>query len=131
MIGQKYIYVIRDRYYPGAISAKEDDQKWIFYKGKSKKIISNPLLLNRLRADRLSLISNMSPDYFISIVLVNNDCLMTPMTNTKSDSFLVSLKKFPELIKVLESQEGVEPLKEEQVAVAARDFAALNMNGSH
>lgn len=128
MAGDKYFYVIRDRYYPGAISAKEDDAKWLYYKGKKKQIINNPMMLNRLRVEHLALLSNVDVKYFISIVLVNDDCLMTPMDCTCNDSFLVSLKKFPKLIKIIESSSDVEPLQKESVAAAMKDFAKLNLN---
>ena len=128
MIGDKFIYVIRDRYYPGVISATETDPKWIYYKGKKKKFINNPLLMNKARMENLSLIANLDSKLFISIVLINNDCLMTPMQNTENNSFLVSLKKFPELIKVLESQSDVNPLNSELIAFLAKDFASINLN---
>jgi hypothetical protein len=127
MAGDKFFYVIRDRYYPGAIAAKEDDPKWIYYKGKKKGPINNPLLLNKVRMERLALLANMDPKYFISIVLVNDDCLMTPMENTHPDSFLVSLSRFPALIKALESSD-VAPLNKETVNAAMKDFARLNLN---
>ena len=127
MAGDKFFYVIRDRYYPGAIAAKEDDPKWIYYKGKKKGPINNPLLLNKVRMERLALLANMDPKYFISIVLVNDDCLMTPMENTHPDSFLVSLSRFPALIKALESSD-VAPLNKETVNAAMKDFARLNIN---
>lgn len=131
MVGEKFIYVIRDRYYPGALSATEDDPKWIFYRGKKAKVIPNPLLMNHLRMERLSLLTNLDLKLFVSIVLINNDCLMTPMQNTKCDSFLVSLKKFPELIKTLENQKDIPPLNEESIAVAVKDFAHLNLNSKN
>ena len=94
-------------------------------------MIPNPLLMNHLRMERLSLLTNLDLKLFVSIVLINNDCLMTPMQNTKCDSFLVSLKKFPELIKTLENQKDVPPLNEESVAVAVKDFAHLNLNSKN
>lgn len=128
MIGDKFIYCIRDRYYPGVIEAKEDDPKWLYYCGKKKTAINNPLLLNKLRVERLSLITAIDSKELISIVLVNNDCMMTPLSLTKSDSFLVSLKKFPKLIELLESQD-VPPLDPNSAALLARDFSELNLNG--
>ncbi|HBM70629.1 MAG TPA: hypothetical protein DD377_04630 [Firmicutes bacterium] len=128
MIGDKYIYCIRDRYYDGAIAAKETDPSWIFYKGKKATYIKNPMLVNKVRVDRMSLMTGIDSKIFISIVLINDDCMMTRLNNTYTDNFIVSLKKFPFLIEQLESND-VSPLDPKSIAIAARDFSELNLNG--
>ncbi|MBQ7249990.1 MAG: hypothetical protein IJS37_01405 [Bacilli bacterium] len=125
LFGNKYFYCIRDRYYDGALAAKEEDESWIFFHKKKTEYIKNPMMVNKLRLQRLSLMSGIEEKFFISIVLINDDCLLTPLKGTSDDSFLVSLRDFPKLIDQLEARD-VDPLDERSVAVAARDFAALN-----
>ncbi len=125
LFGNKYFYCIRDRYYPGALAAKEEDESWIFFHKKKHEFIKNPMMVNKLRLQRLSLMSGIEEKFFISIVLINDDCLLTPLNSQSEDSFLVSLRDFPKLIDQLESRD-VDPLDERSVAVAARDFADLN-----
>lgn len=128
VIGDKFIYCIRDRFYDGAVVVKEEDDGWLFYHGRKKKIIPNALAMNLLRTERLSLMSGIDLKLFISIVIINNDCLITPYESTMDNSYLVSLRNFPKLIEYLESQD-VENLDPHTSAVAARDFSELNLHG--
>ena len=128
VIGDKFIYCIRDRYFDGALVINEDNDGWLYYHGKKKHIVSNPLSMNLLRLERLSLMSGIDRKLFVSIVVINDDCLITPFTSTRDDSFLVSLKGLPKLIKYIESR-NVEILDPHLSAVAARDFSELNLHG--
>lgn len=127
LCGEKYFYCIRDRYYAGAVAAKEDDESWIYFHARKSEYIKNPMMLNKLRVQRLSLMSSIKEEDFISIVLINDDCLITPIEGDleHGNSFLSSLRDFPKLIDQLESRD-VDPLDEYAVSVAARDFAELN-----
>ena len=48
--------------------------------------------------------------------------------NESKDNFLVSLSKLEKLIEAIEARKDVAPLKEEQLAIAVRDFAELNQS---
>jgi hypothetical protein len=131
LFGNKYIYVIKDRYYRGVISGKIEDPNWTNYIGKKKKKVpSNPMILNKIRTDRLSLLTGLNRKYFISIVLVNDDCLVTPFENQQEDNLLVPMGKLEKLIEAIEARKDVAPLKKEQLAIAVRDFAELNQTES-
>lgn len=127
LFGNKFIYVIKDRYYQGAISGKAYDPSWVHYIGRKKKRnFDNPLLLNKVRADRLAMLSGLDRKYFISIVLVNDDCLVVPFENEGEESFLVSMGKLEKFVEAFEGRKEVLPLNKEQLAIAVRDFAELN-----
>ena len=130
LIGNKFIYCIRDRYYDGAIRAKEKDQSWVFYSKKNKKgeIIPNPLRMNALRVDRMSLMTNLDKKLFISVILVNDDCLISPYEVTYPNNFVVSLKNFSSFIREKESL-PIEPMDPRALDVAAKDIAQLNQYG--
>ena len=128
VIGEKFIYCIRDRYFDGALVVKEDNDGWLYYHGKKKTIVPNSLSMNLLRVERLSLMSGIDQKLFVSIVLINDDCLITPFDLTRENSYLVSLKRLPKLIDYIESQD-VEILDPHTSAVAARDFSELNLHG--
>lgn len=127
LIGNKYFYCIRDRYYDGAVAAKEENPSWIFFNKDKGRYIPNPLITNKLRVQRLSLMSGIEEKMFISIVLINDDCYLTPYDPVSEDNFLSSLKDFPKLIEELESRD-VLPLDPLQIATAARDFSELNQS---
>lgn len=127
LIGNKYFYCIRDRYYDGALAAKEDNPSWVFFNKDKGRYIQNPLIMNKLRVQRLSLMSNIDEEMFISIVLINDDCYLTPYEAKSNDSFLSSLKDFPKLIEQLESRD-IAALDANEAAMAARDFSELNQS---
>ena len=129
LVGNKYIYCIRDRYYPGALSAQPEDKSWIYYKRKTAQYIDNPMLKNVVRTERLSLITGIPRDIFVSIVLINDDCYLSPFENDGGNSFLITLKTLPQLIAILEGREDVEPLDEWEVQRVVADFAELKRNG--
>lgn len=130
LIGNKFIYCIRDRYYDGALRAKEEDQSWVFYSRKNKKgaIIPNPLRMNALRVDRMSLMTGLDKKLFISVVLVNDDCLISNYEVTSESNFVVSLKNFASFIDEKESL-PIEPMDPRALDVAAKDIAQLNLHG--
>ncbi len=130
LIGDKFIYCIRDRYYDGAIRAKEDDQSWVFYSKKNKKgaIIPNPLKVNAARVDRMSLMTGLDKKLFISVVLVNNDCLISNYEVSSTDNYVVSLRNFASFISEKESL-PIEPMDPRALGVAAKDIAQLNLHG--
>ncbi len=129
LFGNKFIYVIKDRYYQGAISGKAEDPYWENYLGnKKKRTTRNPLLLNRIRADHIATLSGLTRAYFINIVLVNDDCLVVPFENRSNDDYLVSLSKLEKLVEAIEARKDVAPLNAEQLAIAVRDFAELNQS---
>lgn len=124
LVGNKYIYCIRDRYYEGALKAKESDPTWVHYGRKSSKYISNPMMRNLVRMEYLSLISGIDNSMFISIVVINDDCYTMPFESESRDSFLVCMKALPFLIKELEERD-VPPLDSWEVERVVNDFAAL------
>lgn len=127
LIGNKFFYCIHDRYYEGALAAKEENPSWVYFHKNSGSYITNPLVLNKLRIQRLSLMSGIDEKLFIGIVLINNDCYLTPFQIQSDDNYLSSLKEFPKLIEQLEARD-VDPLDPRAIAVAARDFSQLNQS---
>lgn len=131
LFGEKYIYVIKDRYYNGGISAKEKDNSWIYYTGKKKNLtkqyIDNPLKINMLRLKKLAQITGIDKSMFISIVLINDDCSFTAFEGHAKDNFIVTRRGFKKLIKSLE-QRDVNKINEDQLQYAVKDIAKLNLN---
>lgn len=128
IFGDKFIYVIKDRYYSGAIKGEMDDKSWVLYQGKGKRIVKNPVALNRIRADRLSMVSGLNRSFFISIVLVNDDCMVIPFAKNGPDDYIISASKLGKFIESQEKREDVPPFSADDLATAVRDLAALNHN---
>ncbi|MCQ2742911.1 MAG: hypothetical protein MJ239_06450 [Bacilli bacterium] len=130
LFGDKFIYVIKDAYFHGAVKANADDPSWVnFYTKKKKKYIDNPLIKNKIRADRISIASGLDRNYFVSVTLVNDDCMLTPLENKEGGNFLVPLSHFQKFIEANESRKDVHPFSAEELSIAVRDLDELNQNG--
>jgi len=107
LFANKYIYVIKDRYYRGGISGDYSDNVWFFYGQKGvKEEFENPMHINEKRIQKLSNITHFDNEYFISIILINDNAIVKNLKgmNTKS-SFIIPKSKFKKLIKTIESKD--------------------------
>ncbi|MFA5421809.1 MAG: nuclease-related domain-containing protein [Bacilli bacterium] len=128
LFGTKWIFVIKDCYYPGAISAKENDASWIHYLSRKKKhYIDNPLKVNAKNVKDLSMITQIDINMLISVVVINDDCLIGPFERTSRTNFLVPRNQIRKLINALENQE-VEAIDEEALDRAVKEIDRLNLN---
>lgn len=125
LFGDKYIYCIKDRFYRGAIEGNEMDKSWFFYpKMFEKRYIDNPLLKNKERVKRFSYATNIDPKLLVSIVVVNDDCLLFPFDVKEKDSFLVPLSKLNRLIKNIEKRD-VSKIDAKQLQYVVNDLARM------
>lgn len=126
LFGEKYIYVIKDRYYRGGISGHGDDKVWIFFNKKGEKVeIDNPMMINMKRLNKLSTMTQIDESFFISIVIINDDCVVKDIDKFNTDnSFIVSKKRLPQLIKAIESRD-VKKMNESQLSYAVQDISKL------
>jgi hypothetical protein len=128
LFGAKWIYVIKDCCYFGAISAKENDASWIHYLSKKKKrYIDNPLKVNAEKLNQLAMITQIDKNMLISIVVINDDCHVEPFERTSKTNFFVQRSKLHKLIKALENQEVV-AINEEGLSLAVKEIYRLNLN---
>lgn len=129
LCGNKYIYVIKDYYFDGGLSANENDRAWIYYhkigKQKIKEKIDNPLLLNEKRVNLLCKITGLDRSLIISVVLINNDCQFSKFEGKSKNNFLVTRSNFKKFIKSFENK-NIADLRDSQLSIAVNDIAKLN-----
>jgi hypothetical protein len=124
--GDKYIFVITDRYYDGALNAKANDPSWFYYQKGGKKIdIPNPLLENRFAMDRLSIASGINTSFMVGIVLVNDDCFLNPFESDESESLLVPVSQLEKLVFLYEKKENVKPFVKKELWQTIQDLHEL------
>ena len=126
LFGDKYIYVIKDRYYRGAISGKKEDSTWFFYSNQKKQFeMDNPMAMNEKRLEKLSLVTNIDKSFFISILVINDNCVVkTANELNKNNSFIVSKKNLRKLIKNIEKR-NVKNMDQKQLEFAVQDISRL------
>ena len=126
LFGDKYIYVIKDRYYRGAISGNKEDSTWFFYSSDGKQYeMENPMKINEKRVDKLSLVTQIDPSFFISVVIINDNCVIKNASElNKENSFIVSRKNLKKIIKMVERRD-VKRMDQKQLEYAVQDISKL------
>ena len=106
LISNKYIYVIKDRYYQEPISASVNDMVWLAYNKKGAKTeFNNPIMMNNIRCDKFSNIKFIDRKCLISIVVVNDDAYVEKQEELNTfNSFFVRKKDLKKLIKTIEKR---------------------------
>ena len=124
--GDKFIFVITDRYYDGALNAKANEASWFYYQKGGKKIdIPNPLLENRLAMERLSIASGINISFMVGIVMVNDDCFLTTLQSDENESLLVPVSRLEKVIFLYEKKEGVKPFVRKELWQTIQDLHEL------
>jgi hypothetical protein len=107
--GDKFLYVIMDHYFEGAISAKAEDFYWVYYvkdhKTTLKKEIRSPIMETKEIVHRLSMMSGLPINFLVGIVLINSDCFVSRYQNVDGEVQLVSANRLGEVITSYESKE--------------------------
>lgn len=128
LFGEKFIYLIKDRYYDGFIEAKERDKSWVFTsRNRERKFIDNPLINNSIRVKRFASLAGLNESYIYSIVVVNDDCHIEEFAILDSKTRLVKKNQLVRTIQTIESQ-NILPLNDVQMRLAVKDIARLNKN---
>ncbi len=106
LLGNKYIYLIYDYYFEGAVDASLEDDYWIYHKmDKTKVKITNPIKKSKKITEYFAVANSIDPAYMVTIVLINNDCFISPIKNASKKENLVTLSKLEKLINSYESQD--------------------------
>lgn len=125
IFGEKYIYAITDKYWKMGIFGKPQDESWLLYKTDKKRIyIDNPLQKNELRIEKLSLISGIDRDMFVTIVLTNNDCVCDETLVLNNKNVIIKQKNLTKLILKYENS-SINKINEEQLQKVIYDLNSL------
>ena len=124
--GDKFIFVITDRFYDGALNVKTNEPSWFYYRKGDKKIdIPNPLLANRFAVDRFSIASGINTSFMVGIVLVNDDCFLNPFVSDENESLLVPVSQLEKLIFLYEKKPDVKPFVKKELWQTIQDLHEL------
>lgn len=125
IFGEKFIYIITDKYYEGNLRGKQTDKSLILIDKKGKKFYTdNPYLESQKLLTSLSLNTDLDSEIMIGIAVVNNGVNIGVKPEGKQ-YYAIQIKKLPQLIKAIESR-PVDPLNEKQLARAVQGFDKLN-----
>lgn len=122
--GDKFIYVITDVFYEGAVNTNKEDNRWIYYYKKgSKGSVPNPLKINEFALETLSIQSGIAPSYLVGLVIVNNDCYENAQEG--EEQLLVPIRNLEKVIASYESRD-VKPFVKEELWQTVKDLHDLS-----
>lgn len=125
LFGEKYIYLISSRKYSYQVKGGEYDNSWVYLNNKKiPEFIDNPVLMNKKRIEKLSMITNIKLDYIIGIVLTNDEAYFDNKISDESNLF-VPYSKLRKTIKKFETK-PVKKINNNDLAMAVKDLAKLN-----
>ena len=132
LFGEKYIYVFKDVYFDGGVSARENDNAWVYFhkngKKQVKEFVDSPLKRASMLTSYFSQATRLSPSFFKSIALINDDCAIEDFKQTSNNIYLSTPKKVNKLIENIEKTD-IKPLNQKQLEMAVKDIATrLNIN---
>jgi len=127
LFGNKYIYVINDYLYKGALTGNPQDLKWILKNKKGEeKMVDSPLLETKQLLQKLSLRTSLDHNNFIGITLVSKDTKITDLDVNDSQNFIIDTKDFTKLILKIEGRD-ISPLNPEELKKRVHEIDDLNM----
>ncbi len=131
LITEKYFFIIKDYYFDGKIEGKVDDSNWIYYFGNPNKpkkaFVDNPLFANRNRMSQLSILTNIDKSIMASIILVNDDCIISNIVTNNESEFIVKRKDLKKFVKSMDSNENIGRLDQEELTYTVHDLARMNL----
>lgn len=105
LFGEKFIYVIMDKYYEGDLTGNSYDQSLVMLaKNGSKNYVDNPYVTFNKLLSRLSTVTGISTDLMIGITMINNDCRMNINSSSKQ-FFMIQRKRFSKLVDTIEERD--------------------------
>lgn len=130
LLGNKYIYIIKDNYVEGGVTYKINDESWIEFYGNNKnpkrRYMNNMVLLNASRVKKFSVITGLSTSLIISINIFNNNSVIDEYESDDKTTYIVKQKNLKKLIASIEGRD-VAPLDQKQLAYAVKDIAKINL----
>ena len=110
----KFIYCIGEKYFSGPISGRFDDSQWFKYNKKNQvEHIKNPMILPKVRVEYLRGSLRANDDLFVSVVLVNDSCIIDQIEGCPKNNFIMNLSDFKSFIKQREKTNipSIDPLQ--------------------
>ena len=132
LFGDKFFYCIVDRVYIGGITGSYKDESIINYKSSKSdeySLVPNPIVSNQRRVEKFSLVSGIEREDLISIVLVNDDCLISEKLDVRNGrDFIIHISDLPKLIKEIASRH-IGKINSKQIENVVREkILRMNIN---
>lgn len=128
LFGDKYVYQIAFREYPGAVTGDGNDAQWIVMRGKRSLLITNPLLANESRKHVLATALQIDPSNVINVVVIAKNSLIDDIKTASGYQLVVSEKDFGRAIGYIEVTAQIPSYLDETVETYAQRLNQLSQS---
>ncbi len=126
LFGDKYVYQIAFREYPGAVTGDGNDAQWIVMRGRRSLLITNPLLANESRKHVLATSLQIDPSNVINVVVISKNSLVDEIKTASGYQLVVSEKEFAKAINYIEASAQIPSYLDETVETYAQRLHQLS-----
>ena len=128
IFGNKYIYLVRDEYYEGAIEGKIKDNKLIYYPYKKRDVltVANPYIQLKEDYENIVRLAGINSNFFKLITLINDDVLINMEKTSAQNYYIVSKSNLKNTILEIENAAKVKDFNQNELIQAAKDIARIN-----
>ncbi|MCF0117842.1 MAG: NERD domain-containing protein [Bacilli bacterium] len=126
LFGDKFIYLIVDKYYNDGLSGNLNDNKWFYYSKRKMTYVldKNPMRTNAVRTEKFSLITQIDREFLISVVAVNDDAILDDIQGD-DNNHICHISDLESLIRKMESRD-MDPLDEAQAQQVIQELYTIN-----
>ena len=131
IFANKFIYLVKDEYYEGAIEGKIKDNKFIYYPYKNRDVLTvpNPYIKLKEDFDNIVRLAGIDANFFQLVTLINNDVLINVEKNKQNNYHIISRGNLINEIKEIENAAKVHDFNQDALVKAAKDIARINERG--
>ena len=125
IFGDKFIYLIFDYYYEGALTGKYNDKSLVLIDNKGKKYYTdNPILISTKVVEKLSLFTSIEKSMFVGISLINNSSHLS-IENNDNTQVIINKKNIKSFVHTMEESD-VGKINQNQLNDLVKAFDKLN-----
>lgn len=128
VFANKYIYLIKDAYFEGALEGKIKDNKLIYYPYRNREVLTtvNPYVQLKEDYDNIVRLAGIDAHFFQLITLINDDVLINLEKTDVLNYHVVSKSNLISTIKNIENAAKVKDFNQDALIKAARDISRIN-----
>ena len=128
VFANKYIYLIKDSYFEGAIEGRIKDNKLIYYPYKNRDVLTVPNPYIELNNDYENIVrlAGLNSHFFQLITLINDDVLINIEQNNVNNYHIISRSNLINTIEDIENAAKVKDFNQDTLIKAAKDIARIN-----
>lgn len=128
IFAKKYIYLVKDSYFEGAIEGKIKDNKWVYYPYRRRDVLTvdNPYISLNDNLDSLTKLVGLDPQLFHLIFIINDDVLTNIEKNKIKNYTICTKSTLKKSILDIENTAKLKDINQKDILKAANDISRIN-----